>query len=241
MSPNIPLIQRFRTVADATKLTIQNPEDTSQVFRIAQALAFNNPKRVLARVKNSEQGRALLRDKPELLDTLRDKAALEAMPEGSFGRAYLEFLAYESITADGLVEASEEGVDVDYQTDDPDMIYIQHRMRDAHDLWHTVTGYRGDLLGEAALLAFSFAQTKHPGVGFLAGLGMVFAREPKQRRFVVQGFRKGRRADWLPTQRWEEMLELPLEDVRRQLGVVPVAAYEEVREPPAERLRRWAS
>ena len=40
-------------------------------------------------------------------------------------------------------------------------------MRDQHDLWHTLTGYRGDLLGKTDMLAFTFAQVKHPGVGFL--------------------------------------------------------------------------
>ncbi len=242
MSNAMPLIERFRTVADATRNSLKNPEDTSQVFRIAQALSFNHPERLLRRFKATETGQQLLRDKPALLEILQDTERLQAMPEGSLGRAYLEFLNYENITAAGLVQASEDGV-VDYYThDDPDMVYVHERMRDSHDLWHTVTGYRGDLLGEASLLAFTFAQTKHPGIGFLAGLGMVFATDKSHRGMVVKGFGKGRRAEWLPSQPWEEMLEMPLQDVRKRLGVESVATYEEVREPPAVRFRkRWAN
>lgn len=233
------LRERARTVADATRIALTNPGDTRQAFRIAQALSFNTPERLIGRMRSTPEGRAILRDKPSLLDTLRDRDKLAALPDGSFGRAYLDFLAYENISADGLVEASEDGLREYYEGNDPEIVYMQQRMRDQHDLWHTLTGYRGDLLGEAALLAFSFSQTKHLGVGFLAGLGMIFARAPGHRHFVVQGLRKGRRARWLPEQRWEELLDKPLDEVRQQLGVKPVGKYEEVREPPTVRLRRW--
>jgi len=236
---NSPIIDRLRTVADATKIALRNPGDTSQAFRIAQALSFNTPERLLARVRRSETGEALLRDKPRLLDVLTDEQITGNWAEGSFGRAYLDFLESEGISAAGLVEASEQGAADYYDYDDPDLVYLQERIRDQHDLWHTLTGYRGDLLGEAGVLAFSFAQTKHPGVGFLAGLGMVFGRSPKHRRFVAQGFRKGRKAAWLPDQPWEQLLALPLDEVRQRLGIEPAGEYEQVREPPQLRLARW--
>ena len=40
-----------------------------------------------------------------------------------------------------------------------------------HDLWHVVTGYGRDELGEACLLAFTYAQNKNRGVGFIAFVG----------------------------------------------------------------------
>jgi ubiquinone biosynthesis protein COQ4 len=84
------------------------------------------------------------------------------------------------------------------------------------------------------VLAFSFAQLKHPGVGFLAGLGWVLSPEEKYRRFIVDGFRRGRRAAWLPAQDWEALLPLPLDEVRRRLGVAPVGPYETVRTGAAQ-------
>jgi ubiquinone biosynthesis protein Coq4 len=39
----------------------------------------------------------------------------------------------------------------------------------------------------------------------------------------------GARAEWLPPVEWESLLERPLAEVRRQLKIEPVAAYETVR------------
>lgn len=86
------------------------------------------------------------------------------MPAGSLGREYLHFLERENITAQGLVQASDVEPGASWQ-DDAHLVYLRDRLRDTHDLWHVVTGYHGDLVGEGALLAFSFAQTWNPGSG----------------------------------------------------------------------------
>lgn len=223
------MTSKLATVIDATRKALTNPGDTQQAFRIADALSFGAPKRITRRYRRSPVGRGRLADRRRLLDTLVDRAALEAMPAGSLARAYLDFIDSEGITADGLVEASEAGRGAD---SDPDVDYVQQELRDMHDLWHTVTGYRGDLLGEAGVLAFSFGQTGHIGVGFLAAIAIVLAPSPYYRRFVIDGFRKGRAAAWLPAQDWEALLPLPLAEVRERLGIAPVGHYAEVREGP---------
>ena len=109
-------------------------------------------------------------------------------------------------------------------------------MRDTHDLWHVVTGYQGDLVGEAAILAFSFAQTRHPGVGLIV-LGALYEAsrygsietEVDPRWAILQGFVRGVRSDWLVAQDWEALLSQPLDDVRRRLRVGPPPHYTPVR------------
>ncbi len=81
------------------------------------------------------------------------------------GRAYLAFCDREGITPGGLVEAS---MLEDRDLLEPRFRYMADRLRDSHDLWHVVTGYRTDLLGENAVLAFTAAQTDSVGVGVLA-------------------------------------------------------------------------
>jgi len=220
------MLERIRTVVDATRAALADPTDTKQAFRIADALAFDTPERTLRRYRRTSEGSRRLCERRRLLETLVDRDKLAAMPDGSFGRAYLAFIDREGITAAGLVQAS---VDGQMSHGDPDTAYVQQELRDMHDLWHTLLGYKGDLLGESAILAFSFAQTWHPGVGFLVGVGLVMSGELKYRRFIVDGFLKGRRAAWLPAQAWEELLPLPLDEVRARLGITPVADYEEVR------------
>lgn len=222
------LATRIRTVVDATRAALANPDDTAQAFRIADALSFRNPQQLRRRFRRSDSGARILARRDDLLSILTDRARLEAMPADSLGRAYLRFLDGEGITAAGLVQASMDGAG-DRTGDDDETRYVRTRMRDTHDLWHTVTGYRGDLLGEAALLAFTFAQTRHVGVGFLAGIGAVLGGPPGTRRFIVRGFLRGRRAAWMPAVDWARLLPRPLDEVRRELGIDEIPVYEPVR------------
>ena len=89
---------------------IDNPESTGEVFKIIQALKGASLSRAVSRLESSPEGRELLRRKPQILPVLTDREALRAMPEGSLGRAYLAFVESQYLSADGLVEASEEAV-----------------------------------------------------------------------------------------------------------------------------------
>lgn len=220
---------RLRTLIDATGAALADPTDTSQVFRIAEALSLGSPERLLARFRDEAEGPLLLGRRDDILERLTDRAGLGALGPGSLGRAYLEFTEAEGITAEGLVAASM--ATVESPLPECDVTFVKRRMRDTHDLWHAVTGYRGDLLGEAALLAFNFAQTRHPGIGFLTGLGLALSATAEHRRFIARGYVRGRRARWLPAVDWSALLPRPLEEVRQELGVEAQGPYEEVREP----------
>lgn len=223
----------FRPVAAVVALhrLLRDPNDTEQAFRIVRALDGAHADKLFARFAASEGGARLLRDRPSILAALEDRESLAAMPEGSFGRAYLELCDREGITPGGLVEASQiEGRD----ELDPDFLYMSDRLRDTHDLWHVLTGYRTDLLGENAVLAFISAQTGSPGVTFLAAAGYLKSfsyggalAEPA-RALVRQAWIRGRAAAWLPEVRFEELLSRPLDEVRAMLGLARVPSYEPV-------------
>jgi ubiquinone biosynthesis protein COQ4 len=213
----------------ALRALLQDPDDTAQAFRVVDALSGRNGERTLARLRRSKSGKELLRDRPELLPRLTDRAALLALPEGTLGREYLRFLDSEGITAAGLTEASIEGRRSMKPEVDPDLYFLRDRLRDTHDLWHTVTGYKGDLLGEASLLAFSFAQTWNLGVGLIVVAALVQGRDPAVRKLVATGFARGLRSAWLPAVRWENLLDRPLAEVRRTLNVGAPVVYEPLR------------
>lgn len=210
---------RFADAARAMKALTQNPDDTAQVFRIIEALSGNSGFRNLQRFKRTRSGAGLLRTRPELIDVLTDEAAMRALPEGSLGREYLGFLSSEGISAAGLKQASIDGRRYEPDRLPRDLDFLRNRMRDTHDLWHVVTGYQGDILGEAALLAFIFAQTRNPGIGFIVATALLRGRDPVVRRLILGGFLRGIRAEWLPAVRWEKLLSLPLERVREMLRV----------------------
>jgi ubiquinone biosynthesis protein COQ4 len=95
-------------------------------------------------------------------------------------------------------------------------------------------GYSADLLGETALLAFIFAQSWNPAIALILAVGFAKTSGFPQggaaaRRAIVDGFRRGLKAAWLPSQDWESMLALPVEEVRRRLGLEAPPVYQEIR------------
>ncbi len=219
-----------RGALGALRALVDDPDDTAQVFRVLEAMPGGSAERTLARLRRSESGVRLLSERPRLLAVLSDRTRLAGMPSGSLARAYLDFVEREGISAEGLVAASQAGSSDWLRDPEPaDLDFMSDRMRDMHDLWHAVTGYQGDLIGEAALLAFSFAQTWSPGVGLIVGLGLVKLSEPGARRIVLGGFRRGLGAEWLPAVEWESLLAEPLADVRQRLAVGPVPRYAPLR------------
>ena len=89
----------------ALQTLIANPEDTAQVFKIIRAMSGPSLQQGFERFITLPFGRRVIEEKLDLLSTLQDREALRAMPEGSLGRAYLEFVESENLSADGLVAA----------------------------------------------------------------------------------------------------------------------------------------
>ncbi|MBL8607571.1 MAG: hypothetical protein JNL38_09635 [Myxococcales bacterium] len=210
----------------ALRVLYGDPDALPKVFEVIESLPGRAPARMLERARATADGRALLRDKPDLRALLSDRERLLAMPPGSLGRAYADFTEREGISADGIVQANEAARRGEVPDVDPDLLWLGDRMRDTHDLWHVVTGYGADVVGEVALLAFSYAQTRHVGVALVCSLALV--RGLPVSGVARRAFRAGSAAAWLPAVRWESLLALPLADVRAKLRVEPAPAYERV-------------
>lgn len=219
----LPQFRAFQAAA-AVRGILRDPNDTAQVFRLIDALSGPTPRHLLGRFRASRAGARLLAERPRLRELLRDREALAALPEGSLGRAYLAFMTEGGLTPEGLEQASDVlGPERDGRDE---AAWIGQRMRDTHDLWHVVTGYRGDLLGESSLLGFTFVQTGTRGIGLLAAVSLLRAEDPDDRRLMLDGLVRGLRAAWLPAVRWEELLAEDLEVVRARLRVGPPPSYE---------------
>ena len=91
-----------------------------------------------------------------------------------------------------------------------------------HDLWHALTGYGADGFGEAALLPFSLAQ-RYSRSGLLLTLGA--ATRVSQGvgaswfPYLWRAYRRGRSAAYLTALPYEELLALPLAEVRAAAGI----------------------
>ena len=213
---------------------LKDKEDTAQVFEIMRALSGNSIPKGYAKLLETPQGGAIAYRRQELAEILSDRAFLERLPEGSVGRAYLNFTTSENISAQGLIDESRRAHNQDVERVHP-FAWYGRRLRDVHDLWHVLTGYGRDAIGETCLVAFSYAQTKSLGFGFIGLVGAFKLRHelPGQPmlKAVWEAYRHGAKAAWLPGEDYISLLSEPLDRARARLNIAEPAIYHAV---PAE-------
>ena len=196
--------------------------DTAQVFVIFRAMRGRSGLKSFTRFSQSALGQAVLRERRDLYPLLTDREGLRRLPPGSLGRTHLDFVEAENLSAQGLVEASQEW-DNDPQPADVEL--FRRRMRELHDVNHTVTGYGRDQLGELCLLTFMYRQQGN--LGMLLIVMMAWSQVPRQgRKAIREAWRNGRKARWLPGQDWETFLARPLDQIRGELAIPVPALYQ---------------
>ena len=207
----------------ALSALLRDPDDLPQVFTLIDAISGTAPHRLLRGFRRTERGSRLLRDRPDIVPMLSDRTWLRSLPEDTLGRAYLAFVESEGISADGIRTAS---LDAKTRRHRPDsFVYLQQRMRDTHDIWHALTGYKGDVLGELSLLAFTLGQHWNTGVAMIIAAALIKGWSGELSGMVRDGFRRGRSSAWLPPQEWESLLSLPLATVRKRLKIAEPPRY----------------
>jgi ubiquinone biosynthesis protein COQ4 len=151
------------------------------------------------------------------------------LPQGSLGRAYYEFMLANGSSAEGMAELGQVGRERPMTDGEK---WFTERMNTLHDVRHVVAGYGQEPLGELCLVAFRFAQSRHPGMAFFAvAWGLRTARARRDQPIisaVVEGYRRGRAAVWMDDLDWEQMLDEPLAAVRSRLRLDPPAVYDRV-------------
>ena len=229
-NPGIPLKRQWGTALSALRKLLSNGDDTSQVFRIMRALNGDVTQRNYRKLLTIPGGGRIAYRRVELAQRLCDRAWIESFPVGSVGAAYRAFLDGTGYSADGLVEVSmAEGA---YQSNDLQHPYawMGRRERDIHDLWHVLTGYKADEhLGEACLVAFSYAQTGGLGWAFIGmGAALKSLRVTSETAFfraVREGYHHGKRAAWLHAEDYEALMAEPIDAARRRLKIEEPVKY----------------
>jgi ubiquinone biosynthesis protein COQ4 len=222
---------RWRRALVELRALLDDPDDTDRAIHLIYALGRHEFERHFQRFAADPGGAALLAERPSLLAALSGREALARLPEGSLGRAYLAYMDANGFAPSGLIEIHER-VQAAWQREegipalDPLRTWFRDRTLLAHDLFHVLTDYGTDELGEATLLAFSLAQLGGRGQAFLTAGAALEVMRRLGWRFLAYDFRawrRGRRAAWLPALPWEELLPLRVETVRRLARVAPAS------------------
>ncbi len=200
-------LQHASAAASALYDLARDPSRLDRVLALGEAVNLPIFEKVWNRFQSDPEGRKILAERPLIDSAHVDFDALEALPDESLGREYVRFLRANGITPDVFRPPP--------ATVDPRAAYLVQRIRQTHDLWHVVTGYKPDIPGEILLQAFTFAQLRAPSAFLIMVLGTL--RHRVSVRSVRQAHARGRRARFLGTVRWEQRWANPVAALREEL------------------------
>jgi ubiquinone biosynthesis protein COQ4 len=216
----------------ALRALLDHPDETQRAMELTLHIGAADFERNFQRFVRSPAGAALIEARPSLPAVVADRAALERMPADSLAAAYLTYLDENGYQPTALVEMQRE-TEARWMAEtgepplDPLRRWFSDRFLIGHDLFHVVTGYGTDGVGEATLLAFGLGQQGGRAGGLLtfgAAVKLWRSRGLPWLRYDLRAWRRGRRAAWLAGQPWEELFPLRLETVKALLAIEPEAA-----------------
>jgi ubiquinone biosynthesis protein COQ4 len=149
---------------------IEDKEDTEQVFHIIEATKGRKSHAQAQAFVTSPEGRRIIAEGTDIPAMLDDHAHWADCGPETVAAHYLAFMKREGLSAAGLVAESHKWAPPESLPQDQTQWYFD-RLRDTHDLFHVLTGYGRDALGEASLLGFSYEQNHNKGILFIAYAG----------------------------------------------------------------------
>ncbi|ERT07229.1 hypothetical protein M595_2778 [Lyngbya aestuarii BL J] len=212
-------IDFFQTAKGFINL-LRDPGQTESVHDIEDGLRQAKYTQVAIEYIQSQPGvKPLVEERylapPPNLDSLLE------LPSNSLGYTYASYL-------------TKEGFDPNFYRTlniEDDTTYIMLRLRQTHDIWHLITGFSTDVVGELGLQAFILAQTRRPMAIVLLAGGLLRAliKSPEEMEKLLDriavGYRMGAKAKPFLAQKWEENWEKPISQWRRELGVELAEVY----------------
>lgn len=188
----------------------------------------------LRQFKADPTGQRILKDRPSLEAAVLDVKHMEELPEGTFGHEVFKFLNNDDYIIPGYMIPGFFMMNGYYDSVEKrdEMDYLIYRFFFAHDLHHVIGGYGPDPCGEAlnAFFTAGWSGVISKPFAYLTFFGLAaISMRPKvgYREWfshLNEAFDRGaelRRKINLGCVYWEELLELPIEEARRRLGLRP--------------------
>jgi ubiquinone biosynthesis protein COQ4 len=210
-------LTELRRVVVATARVIADSTRTDELLVAEQLVCRGRFQHLYATLSPSDEGAALLYDKPSISSADVDFDALRTLPVESLGGAYVRHLDRYGLDADVLA--------VPVTTlRHPDVRYLHERYRQTHDIWHALLGLGTEGHEEVLVHAFTWAQLGLPYSAMILLFGTVKHMVLEQRWEALRNglrdaYMLGRKAEPLLLVYWERHWETPLAEVRANLGL----------------------
>jgi ubiquinone biosynthesis protein COQ4 len=208
------LLGRTLTGLRAFRRLIDNPADPLEGPIFQMCVEHSLLRKLTRSFERHAEGRRLLSERPRLDATSVSLATLAALPEDSLGRAYADYFA-----TNAIIPFDPPQLPVSTAQD-----YVATRLRDTHDVFHVVTGYGTDDIGELELQWFNFGNLGRGPLPFLVILASFFmGRMTKYGGLLAvcararAAYRRGCRSRTLASVPWEDYWHMPLHDVQALL------------------------
>lgn len=203
---NASFLTRIRLSLHALKILSNDPANPYYGPLVNACMDSETYAKMARAWREAPEGRRLLDERPTLQGRDLDLDALARMPEGTLGHEFMRYFRDNGIAP--FITAFPIANDVDY---------LSKRYRETHDLFHVITGYHTDVLGEMELQAFVFGNL---GVR-QAVLILAFSIPLQVKQSGFKGFgaylerlhaayRRGRRSRELLSVRYETLWEQPV-------------------------------
>ena len=208
---------------------VDDKEDTEQVFHIIEATKGRRSHAQARDFIRSPEGQRFLAEGVDIPAMLDDHARWADCAPNSVAAHYIAFMKREGLSAAGLVAESHRWAPPESLPRDQTQWYFD-RLRDTHDLFHVLTGYGRDALGEVSLLGFSYEQNHNTGILFIAYAG---ARQIKKVSgtkaplfaAIKEGRKLGRAAAKISHQDIAALLREDIGEARARLGIGKPEVY----------------
>lgn len=140
---NPSLLTRVRLGYKALLIAKDDPGNPEAGARINDCFEQEIYAKLAVMMRAHPTGQKILEERPSLEAGDVDLDALESMPEGSLGHELAQYYKDNHITPFNTTQPIRNEID-----------YISKRYRETHDIYHLLTGYGTDVMGEMMLQAF---------------------------------------------------------------------------------------
>ncbi|CAO1316170.1 unnamed protein product [Diamesa tonsa] len=207
--------QKVLLSAGSSIAALLDPRRQDMIACLGETTGEKALEKILDQMKQTEEGRSILKEKPRINTKTVNLAELKQLPEDTFGYHYYKFLEDNQVTPDSRLEVR--------FMENPELGYVMTRYRETHDLVHTILGMPTNMLGEVAV---KWVEAINTGLPMCYG-GAVFGAvrlKTKQRQmykkyYLPWAIKTGKELKPLLPVYWENRWSQNIDDLRKELNI----------------------